>query len=120
MNAKDFRRIALALPEAEERAHMDHPDFRVGGKIFATLGYPDKTCGMVKLTPEQQHHFSKDEPKVFEPVNGAWGRRGATRVHLKTASKEMLCKAIEAAWRNTAPKRIRRFAAELTSQNGRL
>jgi len=106
MTAKDFRRIALALPEAEERAHMDHPDFRVGGKIFATLGYPDKTCGMVKLTPEQQHYFSKDEPKVFEPVNGAWGRRGATRVHLKTASKEMLCKAIEAAWRNTAPKRI--------------
>jgi hypothetical protein len=106
MTAKDFRRIALALPEAEERAHMSHPDFRVGGKIFATLGYPDKTCGMVKLTPEQQHYFSKDEPKVFEPVNGAWGRRGATRVHLKVANKETLSKAIEAAWRNTVPKRI--------------
>jgi hypothetical protein len=106
MTAKDFRRIALALPEAEERAHMNHPDFRVGGKIFATLGYPDKTCGMVKLTPEQQHYFSKDEPKVFEPVNGVWGRRGATRVHLNAASKKTLSKAIEAAWRNTAPKRI--------------
>jgi hypothetical protein len=106
MTAKDFRSIALALPEAEERAHMDHPDFRVGKKIFATLGYPDKNFGMVKLTPEQQHYFAKDEPKVFEPVKGEWGRRGATRVHLKAASKEMLKKAMEAAWRNTAPKRI--------------
>jgi hypothetical protein len=61
---------------------------------------------MVKLTPEQQHYFSKDEPKVFEPVNGAWGRRGATRVYLKSANKNTLTKAIEAAWRNTAPKRI--------------
>jgi len=106
MTAKDFRRIALALPEAEERAHMNHPDFRVGKKVFATLGYPDKSYGMVKLTPEQQHYFSKDEPKVFEPVNGAWGRRGATRVYLKSANKNTLTKAIEAAWRNTAPKRI--------------
>src|ERR1700722_1603336 len=106
MTAKDFRRIALALPEAEERAHMNHPDFRVGKKVFATLGYPDKSYGMVKLTPEQQHYFSKDEPKVFQPVTGAWGRRGATRVHLKVANKETLSKAIEAAWRNTVPKRI--------------
>jgi hypothetical protein len=106
VTAKDFRRIALSLPEAEERAHMDHPDFRVGGKVFATLGYPDKSCGMVKLTPEQQHYFSKAEPSVFEAVNGAWGRRGATRVHLKTVSKETLAGAIKAAWRNTATKRI--------------
>ena len=106
MTAKDFRHIALALPETVEREHMDHPDFRVGGKIFATLNYPSKGWGMVKLTPEQQHYFSKAEPQVFEPVTGAWGRRGATTVHLKAANKETLCKAIEAAWRNTAPKRI--------------
>ncbi len=106
MTAADFRRIALALPETEERSHMNHPDFRVGGKVFATLGYPDKSCGMVKLTPEQQHYFSKDKPAVFEPVNGAWGRRGATRVKLQAVSKENLIKAMEAAWRNTAPKRI--------------
>ena len=81
-------------------------DFRVGGKIFATLGYPDKSRGMVKLSPEQQHYFSKDYPDVFVPVKGAWGRRGATSVHLKTADKETLEKAIEAAWRNTAPKHI--------------
>jgi hypothetical protein len=106
MTAADFRELALSLPEAEERAHMDHPDFRVGGKIFATLGYPDKSCGMVKLSPEEQHYFSKAEPDVFVPVKGAWGRRGATSVHLKTAQRETLSKAIQAAWRNTAPKRL--------------
>lgn len=106
MTAADFRKLALALPEAEERAHMDHPDFRVGGKVFATLGYPDKSCGMVKLSPEEQHYFSKAEPDVFIPVKGAWGRRGATSVHLKTAMKETLSKAIKAAWRNTAPKHL--------------
>ena len=106
MTAKDFRRIALSLPETEERAHMDHPDFRVAGKIFATLGYPDKTRGMVKLSPEEQHYFTRDYPEVFVPVKGAWGRRGATSVVLKTAKKETLGKAIQAAWRNTAPKRL--------------
>jgi hypothetical protein len=106
VTANDFCRLALALPEAEEKAHMDHPDFRVCGKIFATLGYPDKGWGMVKLTPEQQHYYSKDYPNVFVPVKGAWGRRGATRVHLKVVSKQTLQGAIAAAWRNTAPKRL--------------
>jgi hypothetical protein len=106
MTAKDFRQLALALPETEERRHMDHPDFRVAGKIFATLGYPDKTRGMVKLSPEDQHNFSKDYPDTFIPVKGTWGRRGATSVHLKAAKKEVLRKAISAAWRNTAPKRL--------------
>lgn len=106
VTAKDFRRIALSLPESEERSHMDHPDFRVAGKVFATLGYPDKTRGMVKLSPEDQHYFSKDYPKAFIPVKGTWGRRGATSVVLKDASKETLSKAIQAAWRNTAPKRL--------------
>ena len=106
MTTADFRRMALALPEAVESAHMNHPDFRVAGKIFATLGYPDKTRGMVKLSPEDQHYFSKDYPDVFIPVKGTWGRRGATSVHLKAAPKEVLAKAIHAAWRNTAPKRL--------------
>jgi hypothetical protein len=106
MTAKDFRAIALSLPETEERKHMDHPDFRVAGKIFATLGYPDKTRGMVKLSPEQQHYFSKDRPDAFIPLKGAWGRRGATSVVLKAVKKDVLRRAIEAAWRNTAPKRL--------------
>ena len=106
MTPADFRKLALALPETEERQHMDHPDFRVAGKIFATLGYPDKTRGMVKLSPEDQHNFSKDHPDVFIPVKGAWGKRGATSVHLKAAKKDVLRKALAAAWRNTAPKRL--------------
>lgn len=106
MTAKDFRKIALALPETEERSRMDHPDFRVAGKIFATLGYPDNTRAMVKLTPEQQHYFSRDYPEAFEPSKGAWGKRGATSVILKTAEKEPLEKALQAAWRNTAPRRL--------------
>jgi hypothetical protein len=106
MTAKDFRQLALALPEAEERAHMNHPDFRVAGKIFATLGYPNKSHGMVKLSPEDQHYFSKDYPDAFTPVKGTWGLRGATTVHLKAAKKEPLGRALQAAWRNTAPKRL--------------
>jgi hypothetical protein len=106
MTPAAFRKLALSLPETEERQHMNHPDFRVAGKIFATLGYPDRTRGMVKLSPEDQHNFSKDHPEVFIPVKGAWGRRGATSVHLKVATKEVMSKAIQAAWRNTAPKSL--------------
>ena len=106
MTAQDFRRIALSLPETEERAHMNHPDFRVGGKIFATLGYPDRFRAMVKLSPEEQHYFSKDYPDVFVAVKGAWGRRGATSVNLKAANKQVLRRAIEAAWRHIAPNRL--------------
>lgn len=106
MTPAAFRKLALSLPETEERQHMDHPDFRVAGKVFATLGYPDKTCGMVKLSPEDQHYFSKNNPDVFSAVKGAWGRRGATTVHLKAAKPEILRKAIVAAWRGTAPKRL--------------
>ena len=106
MTANDFRKIALSLPETEERSHMDHPDFRVASKIFATLGYPDKTRGMVKLSPEEQHYFSKDYPEAFIPVKGTWGRPGATSVVLKAAKKDALRRAILAAWRNTAPKRL--------------
>jgi hypothetical protein len=106
MTANDFRQLALALPEAVESAHMNHPDFRVGGKVFATLGYPDKSWGMVKLNPEQQHYFSKDHPDIFVPAKGAWGRKGATSVALKPAKKTIVEKAMLAAWTNTAPKRL--------------
>jgi hypothetical protein len=105
MTANDFRRLALALPEAVESAHMDHPDFRVAGKVFATLGYPDKSWGMVKLTPEQQHYFSKDHPDVFVPAKGAWGRKGATCVLLRAAKKPIVEKVLRAAWLNM-PKRL--------------
>lgn len=106
MTAADFRRLALSFPEATECTHMDHPDFRVRGKIFATLGYPDMGVGMVKLYRDQQEDFVAAEPKVFAPVNGAWGQRGATHVRLKAAKKASVRRALATAWRNTAPKRL--------------
>ena len=105
MTPEDFRTLALDLPDAEESAHMGHPDFRVRGKIFATLG-PSEAWGMVKLTPEQQALFVRAEPDVFQPFNGAWGRRGCTRVCLEKAEELTVRQALIAAWRNTAPKRI--------------
>ncbi len=98
--------MALSLPEATESSHMRHPDFRVRGKIFATLGYPKKGWGMVKLTPEQQERFIQNEPDVFVPAAGAWGVRGATTVSLEKASEDTVFTALIAAWRNVAPKRL--------------
>jgi hypothetical protein len=106
MTANDFRKLALSFPEAVESAHMDHPDFRVRGKIFATLGYPDKDSGVVKLTPDEQREFVRSDPNVFQPVKGAWGRRAATSVNLPTAKVDKVREAFSAAWRNTAPKRL--------------
>ncbi|MEY2577162.1 MAG: hypothetical protein QOF80_2649 [Verrucomicrobiota bacterium] len=104
MTAAEFRRIALSLPEAEESAHMSHPDFRVGGKIFATLGYPDDDHGMVILPPQEQTRFVESHPKVFTPAKGAWGKRGSTAVSLGAVDKATLKRAIEIAWRKRAPK----------------
>src|SRR5215467_11833223 len=87
MTAGEFRDVALSLPETVEAAHMGHPDFRVGGKIFATLSPPAEGWAMVKLTPEQQEAFIEAEPKVFSAFNGAWGRGGATKVQLRAAKK---------------------------------
>jgi len=106
MTQDGFRRLALALPEAVESAHMAHPDFRVGGKIFATLGYPDAKWGMVKLTMEQQEMFMRVAPDVFVPAKGAWGRAGSTTVQLKRVKAAVLRDALDAAWRNVAPKRL--------------
>jgi hypothetical protein len=106
MTSNDFRRLALSLPEASEQTHMDHPDFRVAGKIFATLGYPESGWGMVKLTPIEQEMFMKAQPGVFQPCAGAWGRRGATSVRLKGAKRHTVRRAILAAWLLTAPKAL--------------
>lgn len=106
MTRNDFRRLALSLPETEERSHMNHPDFRVAGKLFATLGYPDKDWAMVKLTPVEQEMFVEAQPTVFNPCNGAWGRAGATSVRLKTVKKSTLQRALLAAWQLAAPKRL--------------
>ncbi len=104
MKAADFRKAALKLPDTMEGAHMGHADFRVGGKIFATLGYPDDTYGMVKLTPEQQEILVAAEPDMFAPVPGGWGKRGATRVILADLDATTLTSALEMAWRNIIMK----------------
>ncbi|HEY0701993.1 MAG TPA: MmcQ/YjbR family DNA-binding protein, partial [Candidatus Acidoferrales bacterium] len=104
MTGNEFRRIALSFPGAEEKEHMDHPDFRVGNKIFATLNYPDKTRGMVKLFPDQQQQMTQADPAMFEPVPGGWGKGGATRVHLKAAKAMKLREAMRLAWEKAAPK----------------
>jgi hypothetical protein len=105
MTANQFRRLALALPQTVEAAHMDHPDFRVGGKIFASIG-PKDDWGMVKLTPAEQASFVRTDPDSFEPFNGAWGKRGCTKVLFKTADAHVVEQALAAAWRNTAPKKL--------------
>ena len=104
MTAEGFRRLALSLPEATEQAHMQHPDFRVRGKIFATLGYPDDAHGMVKLRHEQQDALTQARPEVFSPVPGGWGKRGATYVALAAADEAIVYDALSMAWQNTAPK----------------
>jgi hypothetical protein len=107
MTADTFRKMALRFPGAIESEHMNHPDFRVEGKIFATLGSPDNTWGMVKLTPEQQRSFLKKAPAMFKPCTGVWGERGATNVHLALARKTVLQTALAAAFKNvTAQQKL--------------
>ena len=101
MTAEEFRQLALSLPEATEQSHMRHPDFRVHGKIFATLGYPDDARAMVKLLHEQQAALTRARPDVFSAVPGSWGRRGATYVALDAADKAVAFDALLMAWTNT-------------------
>jgi len=84
---------------------MGHPDFRVNGKIFATLNYPNRDWGMVKLTTDQQLDLVKSDSS-FVPVKGKWGKQGSTNVHLRSVSRRKLGEALEAAWRNAAPKTL--------------
>lgn len=101
----DFRRLALALPQAIESSHIGTVDFRCG-KIFATLGNPDAAWAMVKLTPDQQDVRVAAEPAVFVPVPGGWGRGGATRLRLAACDEATARGALLDAWRNVAPKKL--------------
>lgn len=105
MDSQGFRRLALSLPDTSESSHMGHPDFRVRGKIFATLS-ADPSWGMVKLSPEQQERIVDAEPEAFVPVKGAWGRRGCTNVRLEVAGEDLVHRALKLAWRNNAPNRL--------------
>src|ERR1700736_3563212 len=113
MNASDFRRIALSLEGTEEGSHMGSPDFRVGGRIFATLASQRQGYGNLMLAPEQQAAFVEELPEVFVPVAGGWGRMGATHIRLAAATADVLSGALRTAWKlrlekNAKPGRKKR------------
>ena len=99
MNAKDFRRIALSFEGAEESSHMGQPDFRVGGRIFATLASEKQGYGNLMLTLEQQQAFVEELPEMFLPIAGGWGRMGMTHIRLATANEDVLAGALRTAWK---------------------
>jgi hypothetical protein len=99
MDAADFRRLALGLDGAEEGSHMGAADFRVGGRIFATLAAERQGYGNLMLTPEQQAEFVAEQPGIFIPIAGGWGRNGATHVRLATANEDLLAGALRVAWK---------------------
>jgi hypothetical protein len=102
MTPNAFRKLALKLPETEEREHMNHPDFRVRGKIFATLAYPSTAYGMVSVCPDQQAKLVKAHPEAFSVIPGKWGADGATRVLLSEATENVLADALQLAWEKHA------------------
>jgi len=97
MTPDEFRQLALTLPGVTENAHMNHPDFRVGKKVFATLGYPNAGFGMVKLTPDQQEMLIAAEPEMFSTAAGAWGRKGSTLVNLERVDEVTAKSALQMA-----------------------
>ncbi len=110
MTPKDFQRIALSLPEAVEGQHFAHPDFRVDGKIFATLGLAKEGFGVLLLTPEQQAGMIEDEPKLFSPVPGGWGRKGSTRVLLAKVPREHFRSSASHRVAAKSPEAVARYA----------
>ncbi|MCY4075703.1 MAG: MmcQ/YjbR family DNA-binding protein [Acidobacteria bacterium] len=111
--ADDFRRLALVLDGAEERSHMGAADFRVGGRIFATLAHEAEGYGNLMLSPEVQAMFVAEAPAVFVPIAGGWGRMGMTHIRLAAADEETVAGALRTAWKlrvdkNAKAKRGRR------------
>lgn len=108
MTPATFRKMALAHDGASEGAHGGHADFRAGGKVFATMGYPDRDWAMVKLTPDQQGVLCAAEPGIFQPVKGTWGLRGATLLRLAAADTTTARSALGMAIENAGEKRRKR------------
>src|SRR6476469_6250601 len=105
MTPGQFRKIALDLPEAFEKSHVGHPDFRVkGGRIFATLGYPDEGSAVLVLTADQQTELIGRYPDIFEAVKNKWGKRGSTQVLLEKARPDVIESAMKLAWNNARPR----------------
>jgi hypothetical protein len=117
MTADDFRRLALRLEGAEEGSHMGAVDFRVGGRIFATLASQDQGYGNLMLSPAQQTEFVREQPNIFLPIAGGWGRMGATHIRLAAANEDVLAGALHTAWKlrvekNGKPKTKRASTAK--------
>jgi hypothetical protein len=107
MTANDFRRIALSLEGAVEGSHMGAADFRVGGRIFATLASQKQGYGNLMLTPEQQVEFVAEQPDIFVPIAGGWGKSGATHIRLSAANEDMLAGALRTAWKLRIDKNVK-------------
>ncbi len=107
-----FRRLALQLPGAAESSHMNHPDFRLNNRIFATLSAQEKGFGVVKLTPEQQQAFIAEQPQAFSPVQGGWGRMGMTFVHLHKADESLIAGALSTAYHNLQKKQSEKKSSQ--------
>lgn len=122
MTAAEFRRAALSLPGATEGTHMGHPDFRVAGKIFATLGYPTQRFATIMVSPLDQDLLLQSHPTVFARAAGAWGQSGSTTVLLRTAPRRAVSLALESAWKKRAPSQLvpgRRGATSGKRRTGR-
>lgn len=118
MTPAAFRALALQFPEVTEGAHMNHPDFRVHGRIFATLGYPSDDFAVVMLTPAEQSEFVKEGAGAFVPVKGGWGSKGSTNVRLQRADPALVKRALAAAWerKSSATRRPRRTGPRRSSR----
>jgi len=116
MNARVelFRRLALQLAEAVESSHMNHPDFRINGRIFATLSAQEKGLGVLKLTPEQQQAFIAEQPQVFSPVQGGWGRMGMTFINLQEADELLIGGGLSTAYNNVLKKQSAKKSSQTT------
>ena len=114
MRVSDFRFLALSLPEAVEGSHFGNVDFRVGGKIFATLSLAKQGYGVLLLTPEQQQGMVEDEPEIFSAIPNGWGRNGATRVALAKVSPDILKAALHTAWLRRAPENLLKGPSQIT------
>ena len=119
MKASDFRRIALSLDGAEESSHMGAPDFRVGGRIFATLASQKDGYGNLMLTPELQADFVAERPDVFIPIAGGWGRMGMTHMRLAATNEDVLEGALRTAWKLRMEKNLRTGGRKRGSSTGR-
>jgi hypothetical protein len=119
MNVADFRRIALGLPGAEESSHMGQPDFRVDGRIFATLASAKQGYGNLMLTPEQQNAFVEEMPEVFLPIPGGWGRMGSTHIRLAEANEDVLYGALHTAWKLRVDKNAKSGKKKISPKDPR-